>query len=465
MSPLFDPEILAAVKITLVQSFISAVLATLIGTALAFLLPRSSRWTRVLLGAPFGVPAVVAAAAWTLILPASIAFSLRAVIVAHVFFNAPWVALWVNEALGHINAVELEAAATLGASRGRIFREVLLRQLWPTIGSVFTQVFSFCAMSFILVMILGGGPPVETLETTLFAKIRSGGLDLHGAAACAFWQILITLVPWLILRGQGVRRLETGRSWRKLPPPNRGLSILGLGIAVFFLLPYATLFRGVHFSPVLSDPEVLASLKVSAKLALATALLTLAISGLGVWGENRSPWFSKFGSTLLVLPSGISVMVLGLGFFVVFGKWIDPFSPSLWPVIILQTVFFVPIAFRVFQPVGRSRDRSGWDAALTLGASPLDAFRFVEWPRWRKPVFGMFFLIAGAALGEVAAVSLFYNEDRIPASLLISRWVGHYQFEDAQSLSVILLLLSVSLIAAGSLYSHGYSPEVENVAR
>lgn len=58
-------------------------------------------------------------------------------------------------------------------------------------------------------------------------------------------------------------------------------------------------------------------------------------------------------------------------------------------------------------------------------------------------------LVAGAAFGEVAAVSLFYNESRIPAALLISRWMGQYQFENAQSLSVLLILISGSLIVLG----------------
>ena len=170
--------------------------------------------------------------------------------------------------------------------------------------------------------------------------------------------------------------------------------------------------------------EIIPALRTSFGLAAVTSALAVLLASLGVWAETRSRFFAQIGSLALVAPSGISVMVLGLGFFIAFASVLDPFSTSVWPIAVLQAVFFVPVAFRVFQPIGRKRDVSAWEAARTLGASPLQAFRWVEWPRWRRPVISVSALVAGAAFGEVAAVSLFYNESRIPAALLISRWMG-----------------------------------------
>lgn len=225
----------------------------------------------------------------------------------------------------------------------------------------------------------------------------------------------------------------------------------------FFLLPYLALFSSV-LSPALQGSlgdrsligEVLPALGLSFRIGLATAILAATLAALGVWAEERSRLFARMGSLVLVLPAGISVMVLGLGFFVAYGKYLDPFSASLWPIVVLETILFVPVAFRVLQPVARARNRGAWDAALTLGASPWTAFGFIEWPRWRGPVLGILSLLAGAALGEVAAVSLFFNEARVPASLLISRWMGQYHFEEAQILSVVLMVAGTALIGVGT---------------
>jgi len=452
VSDLWDPEILDAARITAFQASVSAGISTIAGVAIALALPRDSRLVRALLGVPFGIPAVAAATAWVLCLPRMLSYSLTAVIIAHVFFNIPWVALWISRALDEVSVSELEAAKTLGASPARAFRSIIAPVIAPASAAVFAQVFSLCAMSFILVMILGGGPPVDTLETTLFAKIRTGGLDLSGAGACAVWQILITLLPWLLLRSFGkTRTLDGGRASRTRRKTSWPRIVFGVGIALVFVLPYLALAFHVLSGgeKAGSFSEVIPAFLISVRISVGTAFFSTVIAILGIWMEERSPHFARWGSPALVLPAGISVMVLGLGFFVAYGRILDPFSASLAPIVALEAMFFVPVAFRALQPIARARNAAAWDAALTLGASPISAFHFIEWPRWRGPIAGVLALIAGASFGEVAAVSLFYNESRVPASLLISRWMGRYRFEDAQMLSVLLMAASAALIFSG----------------
>ena len=362
----------------------------------------------------------------------------------------------MSRALDEVPQAETEAAATLGASPFRIFQTVVIPRVAPAVASVFAQVFSLCAMSFVLVMILGGGPPVETLETTLFSKIRAGGLDLSGASVCAAWQIMITMLPWIVLRRLGALRLDPGRASRKRGAASRRGIWIGSAVALIFFLPYFALLHDLNLPRLWHDGnglEVVQAMKTSLGLAALASCLSVLVALLGVWAETRSRLFAQIGSLALVVPSGISIMVLGLGFFIAYEKIIDPFSSSIWPIALLQAVFFVPVAFRVFQPIGRSRDHGAWEAAATLGGSPIQTFQFVEWPRWRGPVVSVITLIAGAALGEVAAVSLFYNENRIPVSLLITRWMGRYQVEEAQALSLILLVASGVLVSLGFIRS------------
>jgi thiamine transport system permease protein len=468
--PIFESDVLYAAKLTAIQAGLSAVISLVVGTGLGLLVhnsPKYSRLSQTLLALPFGVPAVVASSAWIALIGKSglnlgFLYTLTAVIVAHVFFNAPWAALWVSRALGEVSSSQKEAAKTLGASPTQEFFHLLLPEIAPTLISVFSQVFAFCAMSFILVLILGGGPPIETLETALYIKVRSGGLDLSGASACAFWQLLLTFLPWLILN----RFQKKSTRGRKPSLFNRrteaASSVAPLFLIVLFLVPYLYMMKWSalsHFVALLhhehSAQAIADALVNSFEISIPTALLALAIALAGIWLDHRwrlKKFLSESVTTLMILPSGISTMVLGLGIFIAYREYMDPFSSSLVPVVFLQSVFFVAVAFRILRPISLNFKQSELEAARTLGATRARSFYEVEWKCWRMPIFASFSLITGAALGEVGAVSLFYNEKRVPLSLLLARWTSQYRFEDAQSVALVLMLISLTFIAVGVSY-------------
>lgn len=462
----FTPELVAAMKQTGFQATLSAALATALGLITALILRYLAgvpldRVTQTLLALPFGIPAVTAATAWSLLLPKTLNFSLKAVIIAHVFFNIPWAALWIGRALTELPLRQIEAARTLGANSFQRLRWIALPFLAPSVAGVFAQIFSFCAMSFVLVMILGGGPPVETLETVLFSKIRNNGLDLRHASICAVAQLLITLLPWLMVRLFFPGDLLASRSQSvRVSGPARKSALRRVAnwcVATIFIVPYFSLGNELQWGSLwtsclqdsASRQEVIAGLKSSFELGLLSSLAGVGMALLGVWWVNRFSRWSGLVRAILVLPAGVSAMVLGLGFFLAWGWLIDPFSAAVLPVILVQGALLMPIAFRVMEPIARLRDRSTWEAARVLGATPWQAFLFLEVRRWLAPVFSVFMLLLGAALGEVGVVSLFYHESRVPLALLISRWMGRYHFEDAKLLSLGLLITSAVLMSLG----------------
>lgn len=454
----FDPVILSVAGFTAGQALLSAALSLAIGLPLGLAfggyVSRSghtlqARLAQVLLAIPYGVPTVVAGLVAVACLGRSglgLAYTMSAVIIAHVFLNAPWVALTVAHSRSKIPPEAVEAARTLGAGPVARFRHVLWPYLGGTALSAGIQVLSLCAMSFALVLILGGGPPVQTLETEIYARMRFGRIDLAGALVCALWELLITLVPWtalVLLRGRQARRLPVtaprarGRA-RRLE--GWGFALVGL----IFVLPYFGVFAMTSFGSLASvRSELIRPLAISLALSLLVGLGTIAITLLAIAAIGKGRTFLPF---LIALPSGVSTLVLGLGFWLAFGEWIDPFEGSLTAMVILQIVIFMPFAFRALWPVAEGSQRSLLEAARTLGASPRAAFWQIEWPRWRRPVLGMLAMVMGAALGEVAAVSLFYSENLVPLPLLISRLLGQYRFEEAQALSAFLFAISAAII-------------------
>ncbi|MDR3607264.1 MAG: ABC transporter permease subunit [Oligoflexia bacterium] len=479
---LFDPDILSLVRVTVTQAGASAMIAAVIGLPLGLLIAaggaaagaRSARaffFNEMLLAIPFSVPTAVAASSWVLILgrngwlarlgiPLDWSYSLKAVITAHVFFNAPWIALWVAQARDRIPEGRFEAALTLGASAFSRFRFLE----WPAVKWSFfaaaTQAFSFCVMSFALVLILGGGPPVQTLETAVYSRLRFGTLDVGGAAACAAWELLVTLLPWAAVLFFQAR--DPGRGARPARERARGVGSFGArswlpGVAFFaaavFLLPYLAIFpaswRSIDIVP--WSKEVLPAVAVSVKIAVTSAffvVLTALAAVMSLSSPRLHPAVTTALASLASLSGGISALVLGLGFWLAFGRWVDPFEGSFAAIVAIQLALFFNVAFRIFWPLAQEPRRNLLEAAATLGADPARAFFEIEWPRWRSSVAGAFALVAAASIGEVAAVSLFYSEKLVPLPLLIVRWSAQYRFEAAQSASALLFVLSSGTVAS-----------------
>lgn len=451
---LFDPVILRTLRITVGQALLSSAISASIGLPLGLWLGsrggRSARWAESILAIPFGVPSIVAAFCWVSLLGRNgplgaldWSYSLSAVVLAHVFFNIPWVALLVAQARRAIDRSWLEAADTLGAKAWERFSAVL----WPAVrwsfASAVAQTFAFCSMSFALVWILGGGPPVQTLETALFARVRYGTLDLSAAAALAAWELLITVLPWSVVAWLEARSSVRTISQRR--DARSGSAFGPLAMAVLLVLPYFAAFRNrapgdlsVEFWQAVKEP-----LWISIRLAAAAGFAALIAASSSVIAVATLPSrLRAVAQAALAMPSGISALVLGLGIWLAFSRWIDPFEGSFFAICAIQTVLFFPVAFRVLWPLLQSFPKNQIESALSLGASPIRAFLEVEWPRWRRPMAAAFALVAAASLGEVGAVSLFYSENLIPLPLLVSRWMGQYRFEEAQVVSALLLTLS-----------------------
>lgn len=466
LSQVFDPTVLGVARATLRQVFWSTLFSGGIGLILGLWVGRGSSRDLSprllsLFSIPVAIPTVVAGLGWLVWIGKSgilsrlgihldWAFRFEAVVLAHAFYNIPWVILAVAQARNMVPQSRLDVLKTLGASRWSIF----LHGVWPQVrwawATACAQVMGFCAVSFALVLTLGGGPPVQTLETEVYSRLRFGGVDWAGALACAFWELILTVIPWLIVVGlQARERLQVtqnGMVVEELDSSSRySLRRILIGsLGVFFLLPYLGVFffaQSAIFG-VLSSPEVIQALRFSFSLAIWSSLLTL-VTALAVLHIAFHPSVSSRVKVLInflyAIPGGVSIIVLGFGVWLTYGRWIDPFAGSPAAIILLQVTLFFPLAMKPLWAVAAAQDVKATDAARTLGASPLRAWWEVEWPRWRGPVLVAVGTVFGAVLGEVGAVSLFASEKWVTLPSLISQAMLQYRFEEAQILAGILL--------------------------
>jgi thiamine transport system permease protein len=427
-----------------------------------------------LMALPMSVPTVVAALAWVFWMGRSgflaswgaelgvrldWAYSFKAVILAHAFYNIPWVALCVAHARRMVPVAQLEALATLGAGRLSVFYQ----GVWPYVrwswAAACAQVMGLCSMSFALVLVLGGGPPVQTLETEVYARLRYGALDLTGALACAFWELILTLLPWgMVLFFERREKVKVRQTVKRSVPvsfldwegpmfrstPNRVFRPLVFGVGVFFLVPYLPIFFG-RFTEVrgdLSSALLWRALRLSLSLSFVSSVLTLLTAFLVLTVMSQAtvgPRGRSVLSVLFNLPSGLSVIILGLGLWIAYGRWTDPFGGAPALMILLQMTLFFPLALSVLSPVASATDSKQMEAAMSLGASWVSAWWEVEWVRWKGPVLMAFGSVFGGCLGEVGAVTLFASDQWVSLPLLISRSMQRYHFGQAQTLAALLL--------------------------
>lgn len=209
---LADAETWRLAGFTVAQAALSTVLAVACGMPVAFLLARvrlpGVSLVRTLVLVPFVLPTVVVGLAFRALWPDG---GFLSIVLANAFFNVAVVSRTVAGLWAHLDSRAEDAARALGASRWRAFGSVTLPALLPAITSAAAVVFLFCATSFGVVLILGGGR-YRTLETEIYLRTENL-LDLTGAAALSLVQI-VAVIAVLLLGALARRRRESALKLR-----------------------------------------------------------------------------------------------------------------------------------------------------------------------------------------------------------------------------------------------------------
>ncbi|MFI9438146.1 MULTISPECIES: molybdate ABC transporter permease subunit [Streptosporangium] len=150
---LAQPQVLEALRLSLVTATLATAICLLLGVPLAWLLARGDlpgrRLVRALVTVPLVLPPVVGGVALLLVLGRnglvgrwihetlgfSLPFTTAGVVVAEAFVAMPFLVISVEGALKAADLRFEEAAATLGASRWRVFTRVTLPLVAPGISA------------------------------------------------------------------------------------------------------------------------------------------------------------------------------------------------------------------------------------------------------------------------------------------------------------------------------------------
>jgi spermidine/putrescine transport system permease protein len=174
---------LTAAKNTLLLGALSTVIATVLGTFLAFGLSRGAvpgqRWIQRLLQVPVFIPDIVLAAAMLLFYSLArqsfglFELGLGTMVVAHVTFQIPFVAIVVRARLAGLDPALDEAARDLGSDAWQSFRRVTLPLILPGVLAAGMLAFTLSLDDFV-VSFFTSGPGSTTLPILIYSSVKRG---------------------------------------------------------------------------------------------------------------------------------------------------------------------------------------------------------------------------------------------------------------------------------------------------
>jgi spermidine/putrescine transport system permease protein len=173
---LHRPDLLIALRTSLIVGITATVLSTTLGTIAALALGRGNRRiaraAESLLVLPIVTPEVVAGISLLILFSAAgIRLGLVSVIVAHTTFCVPFTILVVLARLRGLDRSLEDAALTLGADELTAFRRVTIPLLFPGIVAAALLAFTLSFDDFVITFFTAG-PGTSTLPLVIYGMVR-----------------------------------------------------------------------------------------------------------------------------------------------------------------------------------------------------------------------------------------------------------------------------------------------------
>jgi thiamine transport system permease protein len=481
---------------TFYQATLSTLLTLLLGLPAAYLFTRydfrGKSILRALTSVPFMLPTVVVAAGFSALLGprglmhtlfplASFNFigTLTAILIAHVFYNTTIIIRVVGNALSSLDPKLEQAARSLGADSSRVWWNVTLPLLRPSLLAASLLVFLFDFTSFGVILLLGGSQ-FSTLEVEIYLRVlKLPNLPL--AALLSVIQLICTII-FSILYTRFVSRSTIQTAPRSAEsnthkPKNLKEKIFVSSFIVlltaFFLLPLSALplrsvfrleadrgqrgevqygFTTDYYTELFINrrgsvfyvPPIRAAVN-SLGYAGATVIISLLLGFPAASALAKPTRLERILDPIIMLPLGSSAVMLGLGFIISFGTWLT--SPFLVP--FAHTLVALPFVIRTLQPAIASIPERLRQAASSLGASPWEVWKNIDVPILRRATLAAATFAFTISLGEFGATLLISRPEYPTIPVAIERFLsqpGGLNYGQAMAMATILMLLTLASI-------------------
>ena len=477
---LSTPYYLRLIRFTVFQALLSTLISLAAGLPAAYLLSnynfRAKRFFRTVFSVPFVLPSIIVVLGFVIFYgnsgylntflmavlktpepPLRILYRFPAVIAAHVFYNFPVIVSVLTSQWSSLPGDCEECATIDGANPVQVFFNITLPRLLPSVASACSLVFLYCFTSFAIILVLGGGPSLSTIEVEIYRKARLES-DIATASALSLVSLFfVSLILIVHLKLERKVHIHDGSSYhvmkklgKKSVPAYIYLFIAALGL----LLPMVSVAARSLFTSVSRGGASVFSLKAyQGLLKNPSAILNSVVTAIfsSVFGticalsvcyyivNGRNKVGRRIASFSVLLPLAVSSIILGLGYFM-----ISDYFRNLHPLLILvpvHSIIIIPFAVRTILPAYRNIPVSLTEDALTMGAKDFRIFISVHLPFMRRAVISSLAFGFAISIGELNSTVLlgFSTFPTIP--MQIYALIGSYNYQGACAMGTLLILI------------------------
>ena len=254
--------IMDALYNTLLIAFLSALIATILGTAAAIGLSAMKKLPRTICMGLNNIPMlnsdiVTGISLMLMFIAFGISLGFKTILFAHITFNVPYVMLSVMPKLKQTSRNTYEAAMDLGAGPLQAFFKVVFPDIMPGVLSGFLMAFTMSLDDFIITHFTRGAG-INTLSTLIYSEVRRGiKPSMYALSTVIFVTVLALLLITNFAPAKPQAKAGAG-SFGPNAAPDRGKKPAWTGkaaivLASFLIVGSVAYTSYLHFSSAHSD--------------------------------------------------------------------------------------------------------------------------------------------------------------------------------------------------------------------
>lgn len=487
-----DPTYLSAFFNTLTLSTTVAILAMIMGAAMAWIVSRTNAPGRnklaMLVIVPLMLSNLITAVGWIALAAPNAGFinaatnalfgirtifdiySFQGIVLVLAVDQAAFAFVAFYAALRSIDGALEEASYTLGAGPVQTGLRMTLPLIFPTVAATFLLIFVSTAENFSVPTLLGSSFGYQTLPSRIYFDMTvepskptmaaaTGMMLLWIALAGTLWQrrILARASQYVTISGKGSRPRITDLGLWKYVATGCLVVYLLLGV----ILPYSALLFSSFLNfltPRLSWKlftldNYLFLLRRENVDAIINSLMFSIGGGLLITGlyvtlsyfiKRSSTGSSRLIEYVAMIPTAIPAVVLAVGILWTFVGMPLPIYGTAVILIIAYFTRYIGLGVRQSRTALAQVSGELTEAARMSGASPLRAFTDVTVPLVRPAALALWTLLFMSIFTEISVTILLYSYDTV--TLPVRLWNDMSQGHQTRAIAVAVLQASIMFV-------------------
>lgn len=473
----------------------SAVLATVIGSLLAFLVARTDIPFKSFVTAaslvPLIIPGILHTVAWLMLLSPNIGAmnpylrwiglgwldvsSMGGMIFVQGLHTVPLVFLLMLPAFKAMDPALEEAAAISGSGVAESLRRITFPMLRPAFWAALLVTVVTCIEGFEVPVLLGAPNGIDVLSTKIWFELQKFPAAYGAAGSYSMLLIALTIIgSYLYSRfSRHGRKYQTvsGKGYR---PRTISLGpwkwIGGAFVAIYFFLavvaptlillwvstqPYfrrAKLehladFSLDHYTRLFENPVVpralLNSLWLSAAAATVVVLLMAVASWLVIRTRIPGRWMLD---GLAFVPLALPGVVLGVALIFVYLRSPIPIYGTIWILLLAYITLYIPYGMRYASSAMYQIGSELEEASSISGAGLMETFRRIDIPLLAPGLLGGWIFILVSAIRQLSTSLLVYSPGNEVLPVVIWAQYSDGQFGALAALGTLMIAILVTLV-------------------